>query len=339
MHNTTCDGIWDALSAYADGAASPKEVELVEGHIVACATCARDLAFMRETTLSLGNVPEVMPPPYLREAILAATIHRVPWYRRIFTGAPARGLAMAGALAAVLGIVLISRSPGNAPTDITGLAPVETPRVAEATVQPKVGNKPANDAAAGVKPAARKDQEQLASNQHPVALGPQMRVPLLRVPVEVAAGPKATLIRTTTPVRPRAAGKSTVKPTGKAKTDSLSAPDDMSDDDLLPPDMDISPDSPATGNPMIADAKSGNMGPMGKPTPNPIPNPVPPVVPAKTRLTLVASGGDSMSPGQVASLADLRKSARRPSESVFNPSVFHTMDRRELRIDIYKSRF
>src|SRR5205807_2472865 len=62
--------------------------------------------------------------------------------------------------------------------------------------------------------------------------------------------------------------------------------------------------------PMVAEnMQPMGMGPMNKP--DPIPSPAPPTPSTPSRIHLVASS-DTMSPGDVASLADLRKALRRP---------------------------
>lgn len=110
-----CDQVWDLLSVYADGEATPHEAEMVEAHIAVCASCASDLEFLRSTSVSLRDVPEVEPPAMLRQAILAATVNRPTWQdrlaaaaRRTFAPAPLRygALAAAGAAAALTFVMI-----------------------------------------------------------------------------------------------------------------------------------------------------------------------------------------------------------------------------------------
>jgi anti-sigma factor RsiW len=107
---TECEAIWDFLSAYADGEATPEEARIVETHIAACPECARDLQFMQETAQMLAHTPEIAPPPGLREAIFAVTTRRTTWQERIrtalgLTGATHyRRLAWVGSAACALAL-------------------------------------------------------------------------------------------------------------------------------------------------------------------------------------------------------------------------------------------
>src|SRR6266480_2453646 len=108
-----CDEIWDLLSPYADGEASPNEAVAVDAHVAECAACAADLRFLQSTSAALSGMPEVEPPAYLREAILGATVFRPRWSDRlagalqVWSGRRT-GLGLAGAAAVVLLICLFA---------------------------------------------------------------------------------------------------------------------------------------------------------------------------------------------------------------------------------------
>ncbi|MCC6730019.1 MAG: zf-HC2 domain-containing protein [Chthonomonadales bacterium] len=121
---STCDVIWDLLSAYADQEASPDEAARVERHVAACRDCARGLAFLRSTSLELGALPSLEPPPGLRDAILAATVLRPTPGSRVRAAlsslatalSPRAGyLAGAAASALLLAALFAHRPPEPAP--------------------------------------------------------------------------------------------------------------------------------------------------------------------------------------------------------------------------------
>jgi hypothetical protein len=116
-----CDTVWDLLSVYADGEATPEGAAMVESHIAACADCARDLAFMQSAQAALIGVPEVEPPATLQAAILAATVNRPTFpqrmadaVRRTLAPAPVRygAIAAAGAAAAITFAALKNENGG-----------------------------------------------------------------------------------------------------------------------------------------------------------------------------------------------------------------------------------
>lgn len=119
----SCDSVWDSLSEYADGLASPSVSTTVENHVAICESCARDLAFMHQTATVLSTVPEVAPPVGLREAIFAATVEKRAWYERLgWSGSRAgfgfRQLAYAGACAAagvIVAFVVVANERSKAP--------------------------------------------------------------------------------------------------------------------------------------------------------------------------------------------------------------------------------
>jgi hypothetical protein len=103
------DDIWDLLSIYADGEATPDEVAQVEMLLEQQPALSREMAFLRHTSDAVQRVAEVEPPLHLRSAILAATVYRPTFARRVgmalerlhgaLTPRPAR-FALAGGLCA-----------------------------------------------------------------------------------------------------------------------------------------------------------------------------------------------------------------------------------------------
>lgn len=66
------DAVRDLLAPVALGAAEPHEIARVEAHAAECAVCREDLAGLRAGADLLAlSVPQVDPPPRLRESIMA----------------------------------------------------------------------------------------------------------------------------------------------------------------------------------------------------------------------------------------------------------------------------
>jgi anti-sigma factor RsiW len=63
--------IRDKLSAYLDGAVSPREKSLIEEHLETCQECAIVLRELRQTVARLRNLGEEEPPPWLTQRIMA----------------------------------------------------------------------------------------------------------------------------------------------------------------------------------------------------------------------------------------------------------------------------
>ena len=72
----TDDAIWDLLSLYADGEATPEQAAEVEALLCADPRVARDLQFLRATGETVQTFTEMEPPAALRDAIFAATTRR-----------------------------------------------------------------------------------------------------------------------------------------------------------------------------------------------------------------------------------------------------------------------
>jgi hypothetical protein len=75
--------IWDLLSVYADGEATPDEIAQVETLLHRQPSLSSELSFMRHTAEAARTIVEVEPPSHLRSAIFAATIQRPTLARRV----------------------------------------------------------------------------------------------------------------------------------------------------------------------------------------------------------------------------------------------------------------
>jgi len=67
----TCKDIEEKLTAYQEGVLSPQEKNLVEDHLAACAQCTSALAGLKKTVDLLKDLPEVEPPPWFTQKIMA----------------------------------------------------------------------------------------------------------------------------------------------------------------------------------------------------------------------------------------------------------------------------
>ena len=88
----------EKLSLYVDGVLNPFDENAVEAHIARCASCRATVELWRAVGQSVRRLPRELPPPYLREAILASTTRRRSRARRWLPGwrtlAPALGIAL-----------------------------------------------------------------------------------------------------------------------------------------------------------------------------------------------------------------------------------------------------
>jgi anti-sigma factor RsiW len=134
------------LSAYLDGELAAADLSRLEGHVVSCDRCARELAALRtEVRLTRALAPEE-PPADLHARIMAALDTAQPslWSRlalllRAPSLRPALGLSALGATAALVGLVALHR-PGAPTGQVAQLGPTSTPR-ARATA-PTQGSPP-----------------------------------------------------------------------------------------------------------------------------------------------------------------------------------------------------
>jgi anti-sigma factor RsiW len=93
-----CPDWEEKLSLYVDGVLNPFDENAVDAHIARCASCRATVELWRAVGHSVRRLPRELPPPYLREAILASTTRRRAKARRWIpnwrTLAPALGIAL-----------------------------------------------------------------------------------------------------------------------------------------------------------------------------------------------------------------------------------------------------
>jgi hypothetical protein len=129
------DALWDMLSAYVDGEATPEEAAHVEAMLRTDPAYARQREFLQMTAESARSYVEIEPPESLRAAIFAATTHRPTLARRLAAGwsdlrralAPGAlryGLP-AGALAAAA-VLVVAFWPHHSAVSIVKPLPTET---------------------------------------------------------------------------------------------------------------------------------------------------------------------------------------------------------------------
>lgn len=88
----------EKLSLYVDGVLNPFDENAVEAHLARCESCRATVALWRSVGQSVRRLPRVLPPPYLREQILASTTRCRRLARRLIPRwgvlAPALGTAL-----------------------------------------------------------------------------------------------------------------------------------------------------------------------------------------------------------------------------------------------------
>lgn len=331
---TDCDDIGELLSVYADGESTPDETAMVETHLAVCAFCARDLAFLQQTSRVLTRVAEVEPPATLRAAIFAATLHRPTFaeriaaaLRRAFAPAPVRYgiVAAAGAAAAITFVVL--RDGQSVLIHPTERQPAPPPIIAEAP-PPENRQRPL--------PPEATPRRRLQIVGHPPVKKP------VGTPLRLAQASRPAPARPTTALRPISVKRRLAdrekrpllarterrptelrnKPSAPSANPSVTAPIPM----------------PEAAPPVVENAMATAMTPMTgteSATPAPI---LAPAAPAITRIQLTAAAR-TINAGQVASLADLKRSLRQQSSEWNLPELRTGSDRKTIRIDVLRGRF
>jgi hypothetical protein len=118
------EAIWDLLSVYADGEATPEEAARVEALQHRQPSITGELAFLRRTTDAVRTLAEVEPPYSLRTAIYAATTQRPTLARRIGNAwqricpsfaAPSFRYTLAGGACAAAGLAALLLLPHGHP--------------------------------------------------------------------------------------------------------------------------------------------------------------------------------------------------------------------------------
>lgn len=135
----------EKLSLYVDGVLNPFDENAVTAHLSRCESCRATVELWQAVGQGVRRLPRELPPPYLRERILASTTRRPSLAKRLIPSwrvlAPALGV---GLLLSWLTL------PRPQPTQET-IAAVPTPRVQETIALPAV---PSTDAPADSSPRA-----------------------------------------------------------------------------------------------------------------------------------------------------------------------------------------
>ncbi|MCC6731225.1 MAG: zf-HC2 domain-containing protein [Chthonomonadales bacterium] len=316
-----CDTVWDLLSAYADGEADARETAVVEAHVAECTSCARDLAFMRGTSTLLADVAELEPPARLREAIFAATIYRptladrvAAAVRRAFAPAPARyGALIAAGAAAAFTLATLHQGTGNLVN-------------------------PAEYRSAG--PGAVAD---LPRHDTPRTLREDMGAVSEAIRRSAASAPEASA-----PGRPAAPRVAVVRSAGRSRTASASREHRMAAATAPRvtyrarpvPTVDPAAATPAIPAPVMADARSTEPE-AASAGPAPMEAPVAPAdaTPSQPARIVLAASSHTMDAGQIASLADLRRTLSRRASDRDGGPITAAPDGREIRIDVIRGSF
>lgn len=314
-----CAEYWDLLSAYVDGECDPEDARLVELHIAECASCARDLAFLRETSAFLYSLPLAEPDPALREAILRSTTRRPSWreeaLRALSAALSPRRIALTGAAATVCVIAVLAwRMAPPAwqlhagPNSISGTGPSAQPSPSVAAGLP-----------ARPEPTAR---VQAAPRTAETAHGtPRASV------VKLAKNTPVPNLKTAQPARSQPSERAVQTPGGPGPTGTKSdavepmvpAPAPSVVPEPEPEPVESKPRF-ATGTLLVADAPAatGDREPPAR----------------------LVTASATLSPGALSSLADLRRDLHRDQEAArarFEEGI--TASRPEVTVSLYKTRF
>lgn len=320
-----CEKVWDLLSLYADGEATPAEASIVEAHIAVCADCARDLQYMRETHEVLSEAPEVEPPVNLREAILAATVYRPSLPQRIVLGArkvlgpaPVRYgvLATAGAAAALTAVFL--HNGGGPVMNMPTVPPVVASSPAETSTTEPLGSEPSVNLLDAYQPEATRP------NSTPAATG-------RRLAAAIGSGRLRHSSTKQLAARPSSQDSKNGS-TGAARTSETA--DDLTSNGATAsvPAPDFSPD-PEPSIRTIASAGETSSQPSSE-------NVSAPESTARSvRIVLTASAA-ALDPQHVATLADLRRSLSRSDGTSVAGTASELRPRdRQIRVNLLRGSF
>jgi hypothetical protein len=133
-----CTAMWPMLSVYADSEASDFERHVVESHLEMCSTCLIELDLLKATSSIVRAVPDLTPPPAIRNRILSATIYRktfAGWLAYAVRSTLAFRAAQFGtvALAGVIAAVYISWERSGRTPEVSHFSPsvASAPRVSD----------------------------------------------------------------------------------------------------------------------------------------------------------------------------------------------------------------
>ena len=340
--NQVCEEIWFSISLYADGEASEDETARVDRHLAQCEECTRELKLIRVKSAVLRDVPLVLPPPHLREAIFAATINRRSVLARAAAAigqfapsAPARygAVALGGALAAYL---FVAMRPGTMPV----LNPVPS------NVGPQIADNSQAPIPDVIAPPSSRDSHSI-SPQGPPRLTPHptAKVPLGTVPAVLLRGNRIALTNSTDSPRNPAVmaagtGKDSAKKPGSksGQTQTVAVRNDFKLKPLVNP--------PGAEEPMPMtvskepETKSGMVPAVDmKEIPLPMPGETektPPAAPATIRLI---SGSVSPPADQAASLAGLKQALKSQRLEWNTNQIKQSLKDKQIRIDVIRGSF
>jgi hypothetical protein len=332
-----CNRIWDLISLYVDGEAGPEEAKAVEQHTAACLSCAQDLAMLQRTAGVLLRIPETEPPAALRQAILEATVYRPTFADRLRAAVstllrpmPVRySLSAAAGAMVVMGIARL----GSGPAPVTQVAELPAPPTASfPTTQPS----PSLPAPALPAPATGREMAAL-----PLASEPRTAVVSAKSPHGITpshpqrvATPASSKTRQEIPSALKAGSpaehRSVVSliPTTTSIDEKIKVPTNPSEEFVpeIPPDV------------MEMMMKSGMMGEMGMTEPMKKPMPAEPA-PSSGTAKIVLAASTRISPGQLATLADLKSSLKRTTADTLAAALPQTAKERAIKVDVLKSSF
>lgn len=332
-----CEAIWDLLSAYVDGETTPVERAVVERHVAGCAECARDIEFLRGATLLLKQTPEVEPPATLRASILAATAHRPHWadrlaaaVRRAFAPAPIRygSLAAAGAAAAIALIVLWEN--GGGPIRPVEMAATPPPVVAEipppAPFTPDIRPQPAPEvmAAPPLSASAQPENGVRVARNTPSKHSVRRASSTVHHALNAASRTTGAARRPSNPARPVVA-QPVFAYKEKVAVNTPPVEEDM------PERVEVAPNEGTAKSEAGMRTADMKVEPGAEPTAGARTS-------QPTRIVLTASA-QTVDAGQIATLADLKRSLRQHSTFRLTPGSLTAARDRQIRLDVIKGSF
>jgi len=173
-----CSKIAPLLCAYVDDEVTPSERADVEAHVQTCSACREELTMLREAVGLLADVPEVAPPPELREMILTATVWRRPMVVRLWEKVAAasrvfavRNVAIAGAVAGLVAGIWIARPHAPVSQAVASRSTHRAVAALQATPQPSPTATPSAPAPAPERSAVALAAPRLRPRPRPIEGG------------------------------------------------------------------------------------------------------------------------------------------------------------------------
>ena len=330
-----CESLWPLLSAFADGETSDAVRARVAAHLAGCEDCASALASIQRTSSFLRAADEVEPPAYLRGSIFAATtaLDASPAHRpvrakiRLQWGFGAA--AMAGILAALF--YHANQQPGDLPSIATGPPPRvqarEVPRLESIAPlspqndQPAVRTARVNPPRPGLSAATVEKSERSEP--------PRIAEALMRESRQRPSVPSAPFIRPAGPQPRTTVAARGPKVTTKPSTVSP-AP--------MPPTIAVTPMDMMSETPMTREEVANVPMPMESPMSAAEAAPMVVAEPVVRKIILTGESR-ALSAGQVASLADLKKSLRQQTFQWNRSEAFRGLNQRQISVELVKRSF